>query len=70
MNPELQELKDEITAQRSEQRELREALEEIQKELARYKGFVGGCLWIIATMIAAIKMLWPWIAEILKIKTG
>lgn len=63
MNDDIEKLQEEVQG-------LREDLSEIKEELAKYKGFVGGCFWVISAMIAAVKLLWPWIQSIVGMKTG
>jgi hypothetical protein len=49
---------------------VKSVLHEIQAELAKYRGFVGGCLWIVGAMFAAVKLVWPFLKDVLSIKGG
>lgn len=42
-----------------------EVVHELQQELARYKGFVGGILWVCGAMFAALKLAWPALEKLL-----
>jgi hypothetical protein len=61
---------DEIRQLREEIDEVKSVLHEIQAELAKYRGFVGGCLWIVGAMFAAVKLVWPFLKDVLSIKGG
>lgn len=63
MSNELQEVKEQL-------KEQGEKLEEIQQELARYKGFVGGILWVLAALFAAVKFAWPLVKDLVSAKGG
>lgn len=58
-------IKDELAELKDKFEEQNKKLEEIQQELARYKGFVGGVLWLITAMAAAVKMVWPFAKDFL-----
>lgn len=62
------ELKEQLTAHAALSAANAEKLEEIQQELAKYRGFVGGVFWILGAMGIAVKMLWPLLKDALGMK--
>lgn len=62
-------LKEQLTAHAALSAANAEKLEEIQQELAKYRGFVGGVFWILGAMGIAVKMLWPLLKDALGMKS-
>lgn len=63
------ELKEQLKANEERSKANSEKLEEIQQELARYRGFVGGVFWILGAMGIAVKMLWPLLKDLFGMKS-
>jgi hypothetical protein len=45
---------------------LEERVDTLEKELARYRGFVGGVVFIITSIWAFIELAGPWLTSVLK----
>lgn len=45
---------------RNELKEMREDIREIHHEVTKYKGFVGGIVWSVTAVLAALQVFYNW----------
>jgi hypothetical protein len=52
------------------QDEILEIVHELQKDIARARSAVGAVIWVVGGMFTFVWKIGPWIAGLLKLKTG